>query len=108
MISQPTSNTSFIKFLICDRKINRVASTLFRKPNVPSPLYSVLEITLFFAGSKHLLLSVKVDSKTNIPGSKAGCHLTALLASTLVLVRCKTKQNSIWSKTLRNCVQSYN
>ena len=46
-----------------------------------------------------LLQGVKVGSKTNIPGSKISCHLTAFLTSTLVhiFVRCKTKQNSIWS-----------
>ena len=42
-----------------------------------------------------MLLSKKVGSKTNIPGSEIDCHLTALLASTLEFIRCKTKQNSM-------------
>ena len=49
------------------RHFNPIA---LRKANI-----AVLEINFFFAGtcSNYLLPSIKVDSKTNIPGSKIGC-----------------------------------
>ena len=46
---------------------------------VRSSSYLVLEIN-FFTSSKYLQPSIKVGCKTNIPGSKIGCHLTAVLA----------------------------
>ena len=48
----------------------------------------------FTLGSKYLLPSVKVGSKTNIPG-----HILAFLPSVQIVVRL-TKQNPIWSKAL--------
>ena len=65
-------------------------------------LYCPAQRSSCFCRSQILAVGVKVGSKPNIPGSKIGCHLTALLASTLVCVRCKTKQNSIWSMALNN------
>ena len=59
----------------------------------------MLEIN-FFAGSKYLLPGVKVGSKTNITGGKNWWSVTSHLPSVQVVIRFKTKQNPIWSKTL--------
>ena len=50
------------------------------------------------AGSKYLLPGVKVGSKNNILVAKFGGHITAHLPPVHILVRFKTKQNSIWLK----------
>ena len=47
-----------------------------------------------------MLPSVKVGSKTNIPGSKIGGHITAHLPSVQTVVTFVTEQNPIWSKAL--------
>ena len=57
----------------------------------------------FLAGSKYLLPRVKIDSKTNILGSKILC-IIAHLPSVQAVVRFKTKQNPIWSMTIWNYV----
>ena len=69
----------------------------------------MLEIN-FFASSKHLLPGAEVGCKLV---AKTGGHITAQLPPVLVVVRFKTKQNSIWPKaltmplTIWNCVLSY-
>ena len=68
---------------------------------------SVLEIN-FLSGSKYLLPSVKIGSKTNILGSKIGGHITTHLTSVQVVVRFKTKQNRIWSKALTMLLTIWN
>ena len=61
---------------------------------------TVLEINFLLSGSKYLLPSVKVGSKTNILGSKIGGHITAHLTSVQVVIRFTAKQNPIWSQAL--------
>ena len=46
---------------------------------MPRIIHAVLDIN-FLAGSKYLLFTVKVGSKTNILGEKIGGHITAPLA----------------------------
>ena len=64
----------------------------------------------FFAGSKHLLPGAEVGSKLTYLVAKFGGLITAHLPPALVVVKFKTKHNSIWSKaltvplTIQNCV----
>ena len=69
------------------------AETHFNPIALRKAKIAVLEIKFFFAGtcSNYLLPSIKVDSKTNIPGSKIGC----LLTSTLVFVRAPVVQSIV-------------
>ena len=75
------------------------ANSLSAKKGLSPSYITVLEIK-FLPGSKFLLPSIKVGSKTNILGSKFGGHITAHLTSVQVVIRFKTKQNPIWSKAL--------
>ena len=54
----------------------------------------------FFAGSKHLLPGAEVGSKLTYLVATIGGHVTAHLPPAPVVVKFKTKQNSIWSKAL--------
>ena len=111
-----TCNNRFLESAVTNERTIFHLRSILNYTTVKHKLFfasiAVLKITIF-ASSKHLLSGAEAGSKLTYQVANIGGHKSAHLTLVLVVVRFKTKQHSIWSKSLTmpltiwNCVKSY-